>query len=99
MTLSRYAKKRDANEPAIVSALESDGFVVYRIDQPVDLLVCSPGYPTWLLLEVKSGTGRLTDAQVRFWRQTEGSLRFQVTTPQQARKAAWLWILGREPDE
>lgn len=50
----RRAKRRDANESDIVKALERAGALVYRLDQPADLLV---GYHrAWWLLEVKDGT-------------------------------------------
>lgn len=39
MSLNRYAKRRDAAEPEVVSTLQSCGFSVVRIDRPVDLLV------------------------------------------------------------
>lgn len=53
MSLNRYAKKRDAAEPEVVSTLLHCGFSVERIDRPVDLLV---GFRSrcWLI-EVKSG--------------------------------------------
>lgn len=39
MSLNRYAKKRDAAEPEVVSTLIQCGFSVERVDRPVDLLV------------------------------------------------------------
>lgn len=39
MSLNRYAAKRDANEPAIVRALEQVGAVVEKLKQPCDLAV------------------------------------------------------------
>ncbi len=39
MSLPRYAQRRDANEPAIVRALEDIGCQVQRMGQPCDLLV------------------------------------------------------------
>jgi hypothetical protein len=60
-------RKRDLNEPAIVDALESIGLTVVRLSAPgvPDLLVWSPWDGT-RLLEVKSGTGRLTPQQEEF---------------------------------
>lgn len=49
----RRAAKRDASEPEIVSALIQCGFSVYRLHQPVDLLVGHRGIT--FLVECKSG--------------------------------------------
>lgn len=79
----KYAKKRDANEAAIVTALEAAGAVVTRIGDngTPDLLVAFRR--RWTLLEVKDGEGEgkgrtdyrgkdggrgeLTAAQVKWW--------------------------------
>jgi hypothetical protein len=53
MSLSRIAKRRDANEADIMQALELCGAYVVRLDTPCDLLV---GFRSrWWLLEVKDG--------------------------------------------
>jgi hypothetical protein len=52
--MPRRAAKRDAAEPEIVSTLQQCGFSVYRLDQPVDLLVGHRGRN--YLVEVKTGT-------------------------------------------
>ena len=54
MSLNRYATRRDASEPEIVSTLIQCGFSVVRMDKPVDLLV---GFRRrcWLV-EAKTGT-------------------------------------------
>lgn len=64
MSLARYAKKRDANEADLVTALEAAGAVVYKLDRPVDLLVGWNG--RWTLLEVKRPKGAVGDAQAAF---------------------------------
>jgi hypothetical protein len=51
----RFARRRDANEPAIVAALQAAGCVVTRLHEPVDLLVGRDG--TNYLLEVKLPLG------------------------------------------
>ena len=51
MSIHRRAAKRDAAEPDIIEALEKAGAFVYRLNQPVDLLV---QYRGWHLLEVKT---------------------------------------------
>ena len=48
--------RRDANEGLIVDALEAHGFIVTRMDQPVDLLVSKGGH--WWPVEVKNPVGR-----------------------------------------
>jgi hypothetical protein len=57
--------RRDANEAAIVDELRKAGCIVYRLHEPVDLLVVADGKP-WLL-EVKGPKGLLTDGQMRFF--------------------------------
>lgn len=75
MSLLRRAKRRDANEPEIVRALEAVGAYVKRMDQPVDLLV---GFRSrWVWLEVKDGAKTagnrpLTEDQVEFLRDCSG---------------------------
>lgn len=49
----RRAAKRDISEPEIVSALVQCGFSVYRLNQPVDLLVGHRGRN--FLVECKTG--------------------------------------------
>ena len=39
MSLNRYAKRRDENEPELVAAAVAVGADVWRLDQPVDLLI------------------------------------------------------------
>jgi hypothetical protein len=60
----------DGPQPAIVAALRKAGFSVDVIGDPVDLLVAWPGMN--LLMEVKAEKGRLTEAQVEFFRTWKG---------------------------
>lgn len=72
----RTKAKRDANEPAIVKALEDCGVAVLRVSSPgaPDLLLYSAngrldfngGYHRYLPAEVKRTAGKLTPAQQRF---------------------------------
>lgn len=57
------ARKRDANEGAIVDALERVGATVFRVSAPgaPDLLVAFRGY--WIPMEIKTATGTLTPLQ------------------------------------
>ena len=57
--------KADANQAEIVTALERIGCKVYDIDQPLDLLIEFRGL--WIVLEVKTKTGKLRPAQQRFF--------------------------------
>lgn len=63
------ARKRDANEPAIVRALEQIGVKVQKVSAPgfCDLVVHHP-HEGVLLLEVKAEKrGRLTPLQIAHW--------------------------------
>lgn len=67
--IHRRAARRDANEPAIVEALQRAGATVVRLALPVDLLVGYRGL--WRLYEVKDGAKpksrrKLTDGQQDF---------------------------------
>jgi len=68
MSLNRYAKRRDENEPEIVRALRDIGATIKRLDD-IDLLVGWRGRN--YLLEVKVEKGPLKRSQedmVRTWR-------------------------------
>ena len=56
LSLKRYATKRDASEAPIVEALRAVGALVYRLDEPCDLLVRFRG--RWHTLEVKTPYGK-----------------------------------------
>lgn len=60
----RQAAKRDANESAIIDALERIGVQCFRLSDPgmADLLTLYRGQ--WLPIEVKVPGGSLTTAQV-----------------------------------
>lgn len=73
MSLNRYAKRRDANEPEIIEALEKAGCTVHRLDTPCDLLV-GKGARNFLV-EVKVPGGRLTRQQKDFIRDWRGQIR------------------------
>ena len=99
MSLSRRAKRRDANEGVIVRALESAGAVVHPIDQPGDLLVGYAG--RWHVLEVKDGSKspsrrRLTAYQESFHRLCGefGLVIPVVTTIAEAFSAVGIRIMG-----
>jgi hypothetical protein len=66
MSLNRYAKRRDANEPEIIAALRGVGAKVWRLDTPLDLLVFFGN--RFYLLEVKDPSKRFTikDSQSDF---------------------------------
>ena len=62
----RRAAKIDANQPAIVKALEAIGCTVYFIREPVDLLVGLRKRS--VAMEIKSGKNwRLTPQQEKFF--------------------------------
>ena len=53
MSIYRRAARNDANQAAVIEALESIGCLVYVIRQPVDLIIGYGGM--WMLAEVKDG--------------------------------------------
>jgi hypothetical protein len=57
MSLSRLAKKRDLCEPAIVDALRTAGWLVWKLDRPCDLL-CFKSAKGFRTLECKTGRGK-----------------------------------------
>lgn len=66
--LRRYNAKRDSTEPEVVRAFTEMGCLVFRLDRPVDLLVYifKSRAERLHLVEVKSATGILNDAQREF---------------------------------
>jgi hypothetical protein len=70
MTIRRHNAKRDANEPAIVDALQAAGASVYRLDQPVDLLIGFRG--KLLIAEVKIPDATLNPNQQWFFQTWKG---------------------------
>ena len=60
---NRPDARRDANEPAIVRALQKEGYIVHRIGGPGDLLIWNHATRHWIVLEVKMPDGRLTPRQ------------------------------------
>jgi hypothetical protein len=68
MTLNRYAKRRDANEPEIIKGLQEIGCDVLQCDHP-DLIVGYRGRT--FIFEVKTATGKLEPRQQKMllnWR-------------------------------
>jgi len=63
----RTKAKRDSNEREIITALEAIGCKVFQVsdDGIPDLLVLSPA-GNWLVIEVKSAGGKLTEKQETF---------------------------------
>ena len=61
--MTRYAKRRDANEPELVAAARKMGMKVFYTNELGDLLVQYAGLTS--LWEIKTSTGKLTDAQCR----------------------------------
>lgn len=65
----KHKNRRDANEADIVKELRGNGFSVYMLDQPLDLLIGYAGRT--YLAEVKMAKGTLTASQLAFlgvWR-------------------------------
>lgn len=74
MTIKRWDAKRDLAEKEIVEYLRARGCSVYRLDQPVDLLVGLKlgEWRIWALAEVKTGKGDLTKQQIKFMEDNAG---------------------------
>jgi hypothetical protein len=76
----RYASRRDANEAAIITALQAAGADVWVIGLPVDLLVGYKGHT--FLVECKSGPKRrLTALQNDFFKNWSGSTLARIDGP------------------
>ena len=86
VSIHRRAAQRDENEPAIVNHLRDVcRCEVYRLSQPVDLMVRLPRTGTIVLLEVKAEKGgRITDNQQYFFESWAGSPIAIVRTPSEA---------------
>jgi hypothetical protein len=86
MSFRQWDNKRDANEREIVAALAETGHEVELINgSPFDLLV---GRNHWVVMEVKSTHGRLTDSQARFFNNGRLSPRVVVRSVDDALEAA-----------
>jgi Holliday junction resolvase len=72
MSIHRRAAKRDLNEFSIVDALRTVGADVYRLSAKgvPDLLVSFRGET--FLMEIKTRTGKLTPAQIKWRDQWQG---------------------------
>lgn len=92
MSLNRHAKQIDANQPAIIKALEACAVKVYVLGKPVDLLCCRQDKQLFLL-EVKNpdGFNRITKEQADFMLTWPGDVHI-VRTPDEAIRA----VLGEE---
>ena len=77
MSLNRYAKRRDENEPDIIARIRSHGVSVYLLDKPCDVLCGFNGLDR--IAEIKmprnkrGDPSKLTPAQVKFKAVWKGS--------------------------
>jgi hypothetical protein len=63
--VTRYAARRDQNEPELVRLARQIGAVMWPLAEPVDFLVGWRG--KWVPVEIKNGAaGRLTPQQILF---------------------------------
>ena len=81
----RYAKRVDANQDQVISALRAAGAYVWIIGLPVDLLV---GYQNQLFLfEIKTNEKKkLTKLQQDFFENWTGGNLYRIDNPEQALK-------------
>ncbi len=72
MSLNRHNPKRDENEETLVADLRRLKVAVWRMSGRglPDLLCGYRGH--WFTVEIKTGSGRLTDAQKRFFESADG---------------------------
>lgn len=86
----RHACRTDANQTDIVELLRATGHrvLVMKPPAPFDLLVWRVGGKSFVCLEVKTRTGRLTAVQKAFFSESEGLPRFSVRSPEAALEAA-----------
>ena len=100
VSLNRYNPARDANEPEIVGELRARGCIVAPLSGSAvpDLLVGHAG--RWILLEVKTGAGKLTGAQARWHKHARGAgLPVHVVrTPEQALDALEINVCRSTPN-
>lgn len=82
MSLNRYAKRRDATEPEIISALLQCGFSVERLDTPCDLLCGFRGKT--FLIECKVEGKKLNENQKDFVARWRGSRMVVLRSAQDA---------------
>ena len=79
----RYAKRVDANQDQIVSALRAAGAYVWIIGLPVDLLVGYQGHT--FLVEIKDGPKKsLTGLQKAFFENWIGGTLCRIDGPEAA---------------
>lgn len=66
VSLNRYAKRRDDNEPEIIKALEAIGCDVEQLDRPVDLVVKLASRIRFIEVKNPDGFNREEKGQVEF---------------------------------
>lgn len=82
MGMPRYNPKRDYAEKEVVRTLQELGFSVWRLDQPVDLLLGYRG-EIWLA-EVKTGKAKFNANQIKFMDEWRGKPVVKLTSSQDA---------------
>ena len=83
--------KRDASEPAVIEAFTKGGAVVVKHsgkDEP-DLFVAF--LDAWYPVETKTNAAKLTEGQIRWWREVAKEPPRIVRTAPQARKFLAVW--------
>ncbi len=81
MTLNRYAKKRDANEPDVIKALQAIGCTVQQLDRPVDLAVLFRGIVKFIEVKNPEGRNKEEESQIEFFKIWPGGF---ARTPEEA---------------
>lgn len=94
MSMPRYNPKRDKSEPSVVAALQALGFVVYRLDTPLDLLVGYNGVTH--LVECKTGKAKFNKNQQDFIASWKGSPVVRLSSHEEAMKWGLSVKIGEE---
>jgi hypothetical protein len=81
----RRAAKRDTSEKSIIAALKKRNCSITQLSQRgvLDLLVGTPD-KRFILMECKTGNGKLEDDQEKFIKIHSGCPMFVVRTPEEA---------------
>ena len=95
----RRAARVDNNHVECVLALRRAGYLVYRVNDTAlpDVWVTHPAAVDrgWLPLEIKTESGQLTPAQVKWWDAIGEAAGEVVRSPQHAVEAANQHFFGR----
>lgn len=99
MSINRFAKKRDAVEGDIITALERAGWHIWQLDTPCDLLLRKDHFPPGMfrMLEVKTPHGKAGKARQRNDQEAQANFIAATGTPIVTSPLEALRALGEMP--